>query len=130
MKYELPLMEKRGGGAIVNTSSVAGIKGVPSNPAYPASKHGVVALTKCAAIEYAKKAIRINCICPGPIRTGMHERLVASSPHIVEAMLATVPMGRMGEPEEVAPVVLFLCSDEASYITGAVLPIDGGISAC
>lgn len=129
MKYEIRLMEKRRKGAIVNTSSVAGIKGVPSNPAYPASKHGVVGLTRSAAIEYAKKGIRINCVCPGPIRTGMHEMLVAAYPETVEAMLGAVPMGRIGEPEEVAYAVLFLCSDEASFITGAVLPVDGGISA-
>lgn len=129
MKHEIREMEKKGGGVIVNTSSVAGIKGVPSNPAYPASKHGVVGLTKAAAIEFAKKHIRINCICPGPIRTGMYETLYSSSPEIVERMIEKVPMGRLGEPEEVASVVLFLCSEEASYITGAILPVDGGIAA-
>ena len=129
MKYEIPQMLKQGKGAIVNTSSAAGLVGAPSNPAYPASKHGVVGLTKCTALEYARKGIRINCVCPGPTRTGMNEELVATSPEIVKAMDQKVPMGRIGEPEEVAAAAIFLCSDEASYITGHSLPVDGGIVA-
>jgi NAD(P)-dependent dehydrogenase (short-subunit alcohol dehydrogenase family) len=129
MKYEIPQMLKQGKGAIVNTSSAAGLVGAPSNPAYPASKHGVVGLTKCTALEYARKGIRVNCVCPGPTRTGMNEELVAANPEIVKAMDRKVPMGRIGEPEEVAAAAIFLCSDEASYITGHALPVDGGIVA-
>jgi NAD(P)-dependent dehydrogenase (short-subunit alcohol dehydrogenase family) len=129
MKYEIPQMLKQGKGAIVNTSSVAGLVGAPSNPAYPASKHGVVGLTKCTALEFARKGIRVNCVCPGPTRTGMNEELTATNPELVKAMDQKVPMGRIGEPEEVAAAAIFLCSDEASYITGHALPVDGGIVA-
>ena len=129
MKYEIPQMLKQGKGAIVNTSSAAGLVGAPSNPAYPASKHGVVGITKSTALEFARKGIRVNCVCPGPIRTGMNESLVAVNPEMVKAMDQKVPMGRIGEPEEVAAAAMFLCSDEASYITGAALPVDGGIVA-
>jgi NAD(P)-dependent dehydrogenase (short-subunit alcohol dehydrogenase family) len=127
MKYEIPQMLKQGKGAIVNTSSAAGLIAAPSNPAYPASKHGVVGLTKSAAVEFARRGIRINCVCPGPTRTGMHDALVAVAPQIVEMMNAKVPMGRIGEPEEVAVAAVWLCSDEASYITGHALPVDGGL---
>ncbi|MEJ2110609.1 MAG: SDR family oxidoreductase [Acidobacteriota bacterium] len=129
MKHEIPQMLQQGKGAIVNTSSAAGLVGAPSNPAYPASKHGVVGLTKCTALEYARRGIRINCVCPGPVRTGMNEELAATNPEIVKAMDQKVPMGRIGEPEEVAAAAIFLCSDEASYITGHALPVDGGIVA-
>jgi NAD(P)-dependent dehydrogenase (short-subunit alcohol dehydrogenase family) len=129
MKYEIPQMLKQGKGAIVNTSSAAGLVGAPSNPAYPASKHGVVGLTKSTALEFARKGIRVNCVCPGPTRTGMNEALVKSNPEMVKAMDQKVPMGRIGEPEEVAAAAIFLCSDEASYITGHALPVDGGIVA-
>jgi NAD(P)-dependent dehydrogenase (short-subunit alcohol dehydrogenase family) len=129
MKYEIPQMLKQGKGSIVNTSSAAGLVGAPSNPAYPASKHGVVGLTKSTALEFARKGIRVNCVCPGPTRTGMNEALVASNPDMVKAMDQKVPMGRIGEPEEVAAAAIWLCSDEASYITGHALPVDGGIVA-
>jgi NAD(P)-dependent dehydrogenase (short-subunit alcohol dehydrogenase family) len=129
MKYEIPPMLKQGKGAIVNTSSAAGLVGAPSNPAYPASKHGVVGMTKSTALEFARKGIRVNCVCPGPTRTGMNEALTATNPDMVKAMDARVPMGRIGEPEEVAAAAIWLCSDEASYITGHALPVDGGIVA-
>lgn len=129
MKYEIPQMLKQGKGAIVNTSSAAGLVGAPSNPAYPAGKHGVVGITKSTALEFARKGIRVNCVCPGPTRTGMNEALVATNPEMVKAMDQKVPMGRIGEPEEVAAAAMFLCSDEASYITGHALPVDGGIVA-
>lgn len=129
MKYEIPQMLKQGKGAIVNTSSAAGLVGAPSNPAYPASKHGVVGLTKSTALEFARKGIRVNCVCPGPTRTGMNEELTRTHPEMVQAMDQRVPMGRIGEPEEVAAAAIFLCSDEASYITGHALPVDGGIVA-
>lgn len=129
MKYEIPHMLKQGKGAIVNTSSAAGLVGAPSNPAYPAGKHGVVGITKSTALEFARKGIRVNCVCPGPTRTGMNEELTATNPELVKAMDQKVPMGRIGEPEEVAAAAIFLCSDEASYITGHALPVDGGIVA-
>ena len=129
MKHEIPHMLKQGKGAIVNTSSAAGLVGAPSNPAYPASKHGVVGMTKSTALEFARKGIRVNCVCPGPTRTGMNEALTATHPEMVKAMDARVPMGRIGEPEEVAAAAIWLCSDEASYITGHALPVDGGIVA-
>jgi NAD(P)-dependent dehydrogenase (short-subunit alcohol dehydrogenase family) len=129
MKHEIPQMLKQGRGAIVNTSSAAGLVGAPSNPAYPASKHGVVGITKSTALEFARKGIRVNCVCPGPTRTGMNEDLTATNPEMVKAMDQKVPMGRIGEPEEVAAAAIFLCSDEASYITGHALPVDGGIVA-
>jgi NAD(P)-dependent dehydrogenase (short-subunit alcohol dehydrogenase family) len=129
MKYEIRQMLKQGKGAIVNTSSAAGLVGAPSNPAYPASKHGVVGLTKSTALEFARRGIRVNCVCPGPTRTGMNEALTATNPEIVKMMDQKVPMGRIGEPEEVAAAAIFLCSDEASYITGHALPVDGGIVA-
>ncbi|MBI5441076.1 MAG: SDR family oxidoreductase [Deltaproteobacteria bacterium] len=129
LKHEIPEMLKRGKGAIVNTSSAAGLVGAPSNPAYPASKHGVVGITKSTALEFARSGIRVNCVCPGPIRTGMFESLVSASPEIVDLMEAKVPMGRAGRPEEVARAAIWLCSDEASYITGHALAVDGGIVA-
>jgi NAD(P)-dependent dehydrogenase (short-subunit alcohol dehydrogenase family) len=129
MKYEIPQMLRLGKGAIVNTSSAAGLIAAPSNPAYPASKHGVVGLTKSTAIEFARKGIRVNCVCPGPTRTGMHDSLVAVAPQMVEMMNQKVPMGRMAEPEEVAAAAIWLCSDEASYVTGHALPVDGGLVA-
>jgi NAD(P)-dependent dehydrogenase (short-subunit alcohol dehydrogenase family) len=127
MKYEILQMLKQGKGSIVNTSSAAGLIAAPSNPAYPASKHGVVGLTKSTAIEFARRGIRVNCVCPGPTRTGMHDSLMAVAPQMVEMMNAKVPMGRIGEPEEVAAAAIWLCSEEASYITGHALPVDGGL---
>ena len=130
MKYEIPQMLKQGKGAIVNTSSVAGLIAAPSNPAYPASKHGVIGLTKMAAIEFARKGIRVNCICPGPTTsTLMHEELTASALDAIEKMHDKVPMGRTAEPREIAEAAVWLCSDKASYITGHALPIDGGLVA-
>lgn len=130
MKYEIPQMLKQGKGAIVNTSSVAGLIAAPSNPAYPASKHGVVGLTKSAAIEFARKGIRVNCICPGPTTsTRMHEELTATALDAIEKMHDKVPMGRTAEPREIAEAAVWLCSDKASYITGHALPIDGGLVA-
>jgi NAD(P)-dependent dehydrogenase (short-subunit alcohol dehydrogenase family) len=129
MKYEIAEMLKNGKGAIVNTSSAAGLIAVLSNPAYPASKHGVVGLTKTTAIEFARRGIRVNAVCPGPTRTGMHETLVAVSPDTVEMLIENVPIGRLAEPEEVANAAIWLCSDEASYITGHALPVDGGVVA-
>ena len=130
MKYEIRQMLKQGKGAIVNASSVAGLIAAPSNPAYPASKHGVIGLTKMAAIEFARKGIRVNCICPGPTTmTRMNEELAAIALDIIEKMNDKVPMGRTAEPREIAEAAVWLCSDKASYITGVALPVDGGLVA-
>ncbi len=127
MKYAIPEMLKQKGGAIVNMSSVAGLTG--SNiigVAYHASKHGVIGLTKAAAIEYARHGIRINAVCPAVIRTPMGERAFSHDPEIEARVTSLHPMGRIGTPEEVASAVVWLCSDAASFITGHALPVDGG----
>jgi NAD(P)-dependent dehydrogenase (short-subunit alcohol dehydrogenase family) len=130
MKYEIPEMLKIGKGtAIVNTSSISGLSGHPADPGYVGSKFGVVGITKSTAMQYAKSGIRINCVCPGPIRTSLYDRVVAAIPGVEEATLERNPMGRIGEPEEVAEAVVWLCSDAASYITGVPLPVDGGLAA-
>jgi NAD(P)-dependent dehydrogenase (short-subunit alcohol dehydrogenase family) len=131
-KYAIPQMIKQGGGAIVNTASVAGLRGFATLGPYGASKGGVVLLTKSLAVEYAPFNIRVNCVCPGLIRTSMLERgltAVANPEEALELLRQAHPMGRLGEPEEVAQGILFLASDEASFITGVPLPIDGGIYA-
>ena len=130
MKYEIPEMLKQGKGtAIVNTSSISGLSGHPADPAYVGSKFGVVGITKSTALQYGKTGIRINCVCPGPIRTSLYDRVVAAIPGVEEATIERTPMGRVGEPEEVAEAVIWLCSDAASYITGIPLPVDGGLAA-
>jgi NAD(P)-dependent dehydrogenase (short-subunit alcohol dehydrogenase family) len=126
LKQEIQQMLKQGGGAIVNTASTAGISGSPGSAIYSASKHGVLGLTKSAAAEYATKNIRINAVCPGPIMTPMLEEGFIARPAMREAYLATVPMGRFGGPEEIAGAVLWLCSDEASFMTGYAITIGGG----
>jgi len=129
MKYEIPQMLKQGAGAIVNTSSGAGLIGLPRSGAYVASKHGVVGLTKTAALEYAKVGIRVNAVCPGPIDTPMMQRIGGRRPQIVERMAAAGPMRQLGKPEEIAEAVVWLCSDAASFVTGHALPVDGGFVA-
>jgi NAD(P)-dependent dehydrogenase (short-subunit alcohol dehydrogenase family) len=126
MKYELPKMRKSGGGSIVNTASVMGLVGDGSHPGYSSSKHGVVGLTRTAAIVYARAGVRINVVCPGPTYTGMIHRLIDGQPELEKLLLANIPMNRMAQPEEIAKAVLFLCSDDASYITGHALAVDGG----
>lgn len=131
-KYAVPEMLKRGGGAIVNNASINGIRGNHRLVAYSASKGGVVALTRALALDYADKGIRVNCLCPAAIeRTRLEERGIANAPDPEERrryLLAKHPIGRLGRPEEVAYAALFLASDEASFITGVALPIDGGRS--
>jgi NAD(P)-dependent dehydrogenase (short-subunit alcohol dehydrogenase family) len=124
MKYEIPQMVKGGGGAIVNTSSVLGLVNFPDNAPYTISKLGVIALTKCAALEYAEAGIRINAVCPGAIQTPLLERVSATG-----RTLALGPMQRVGTPEEVAEAVIWLCSDAASFVTGHAMPVDGGFLA-
>jgi NAD(P)-dependent dehydrogenase (short-subunit alcohol dehydrogenase family) len=126
MRHELSQMQAQGGGAIVNTGSIAGLAGLPNSSAYVAAKHGVVGLTKTAAIEYAEVNIRVNAVCPGYIRTPMTEpgmRLRG------EAILAQTPFKRLGNPEEIAEMVLWLCSERASYVSGAAYNVDGGYMA-
>lgn len=129
LKYQLAQMLRQGGGAIVNTASVAALVGAPKMAAYSASKHAVLGLTKSAAIEYARKGIRINAVCPGVIRTAMYERAVAADPQIGLAAAQMHPLGRLGEVDEVAAVVLWLCSDAASFVTGHAHTVDGGLTA-
>ena len=129
MKYQLPHMVKQGGGAIVNLSSVAGVTGFPGHAAYTASKHGVIGLTKTAALDYAPKKIRVNAVCPAYTRTPMVERMVKEFPELEQKLIERVPLGRLGVPEEIAQAVAYLFSDAADFITGHSLVLDGGIMA-
>lgn len=129
LKHEIPQMLAQGGGAIVNTASAAGLVGLKRFPAYAASKHGIVGLTKTAALEYAKAGIRINAVCPGFIQTAMVARQAGGRPEVAAQLAAAAPMARLGTPEEVAAAVVWLCSDEAAFVTGHALTVDGGIVA-
>ena len=129
MREEIPLMLQSGKGSIVNCASVAGLSGFEGLPAYVASKHGVVGLTKTAALEYAKKGIRVNAVCPGVIHTAMVDRITGRDKEVEKQFVAMEPVGRMGLPEEVGEAVVWLSSDAASFVTGAALPVDGGFSA-
>lgn len=129
MKYEIPRLLETGGGAIVNTSSAAGLLGAPRMPAYVASKHGVVGLTKTAALEYAKSGVRVNAVCPGVIDTSMVGRLKERRPRMFEKIVRGEPIGRIGQPEEIAETAVWLCSDAASFVTGHAMSVDGGIVA-
>jgi len=126
MKHEIPQMLKQGGGAIVNTASIAGLVGFVNLPAYVASKHGVIGLTKTAALEYAQKNIRVNCVNPGVINTPMVARLVDSGSMNESDLTRGEPVGRMGKPEEIGEGVIWLLSDASSFVTGHSLVIDGG----
>lgn len=127
MKYEIAEMLKRGSGSIVNMAAVASQKASPViGVAYITSKHGVVGLTQTGAIEYADKGIRVNAVCPGIIRTPLSDRTLLSNEEMRKRAQSLHPIGRIGEPEEVSNLVLWLCSDEASFVTGAVIPVDGG----
>ena len=129
MKYEIPEMLKRGKGAIVNNGSVTGLVGMPGPIANVVTKHGVSGLTKSAALQYATQGIRVNAVAPGVVRSALTDQLKALKPDAEASMLSVVPQRRWCEPEEIATVVVFLCSEGASHITGHVLPIDGGLTA-
>jgi len=129
MKYEIPLMLRHHGGVIVNMASVAGLAGFPAHAAYTASKHGVIGLTRTAALEYARAGIRVNALCPTYTRTPMLERMIQAQPDLESRLQARVPMGRLASPEEIAAAAIYLCTDSAAFITGQALVMDGGILA-
>ncbi|MDH4261792.1 MAG: SDR family oxidoreductase [Spirochaetia bacterium] len=129
MKYELPHMLKQKYGAIVNTASVAGLAGFAGITPYTASKHGVVGITRAAALEYAKDGIRINAVCPGVIKTPMIDRFTHGDAEAEKGMIAMEPVGRLGKPTEIAEAVVWLCSDAASFVTGFPMAVDGGFIA-
>jgi len=126
MKYQIPVMLNQGKGVIINNASIAGLVGFQGTPAYVASKHGLVGLTKNVALDYAKQGIRVNAVCPGVIQTPMIGRFTNGDEKALEQLLAGKPMGRIGQPEEIAQTVVFLCSEAASFITGQAIAVDGG----
>ena len=129
MKYEILQMLQQGRGSVVNTSSVAGLVGMAGFPAYAASKHAIIGLTKSAALEYAKRGIRVNAVCPGPIATSMTQRFFQTDPNAESSLAALDPMGRMGTADEVAEAVIWLSSDASGFVTGSAVVVDGGWAA-
>ncbi|HEX4341246.1 MAG TPA: SDR family oxidoreductase [Polyangiaceae bacterium] len=129
MKYEILQMLKQGGGAIVNTSSIGGLIGAPRQPIYGTTKHAVLGMTKAAAVEYGRKGIRVNAVCPGIIRTEMTERAIARDPRRATYIEQAHPIGRMGEAADIANAVVFLSSDDSAFIIGHSLAVDGGFTA-
>lgn len=127
LKYEIKYMADHGGGAIVNTSSIAGLIGSCGPAIYTASKHGIIGLTRSVAVQYARQGIRVNAVCPAGMRgTGMYNRVAEIDPELPPKIAEIVPLGRDSEPEEVAEAVVWLCSDAASYVTGHAMSVDGG----
>jgi NAD(P)-dependent dehydrogenase (short-subunit alcohol dehydrogenase family) len=126
LRQELPAMLQTGGGAIVNTASFSGLVAVPRIPAYVASKHGVIGLTKAVAVEYGRRGVRVNAICPGSTRTPMVDEFSGGDPKVQDVMAGASPMRRLAEPEEIARTAVWLCSDEASFVNGHALAVDGG----
>lgn len=129
MKYQIRQMLKQGGGSIVNTASVAGLVGAPTQPIYSASKHAVVGMTKTAAAEYARDGIRINSVCPGVVNTPMMARALEREPLREKKLRNVHPLGRFGEPGEIAQAAMWLCSEQSSFVTGHQLAVDGGLTA-
>jgi NAD(P)-dependent dehydrogenase (short-subunit alcohol dehydrogenase family) len=129
MKYQLLQMRKQGSGAIVNNSSLGGLVGVPGRAAYHATKHGVIGLTKSAALEFAERGIRINAVCPGIIDTPMVSGMLKNETGVMQEMMRDVPAKRLGDAAEVANAVVWLCSSKASFVTGQAMPVDGGYTA-
>jgi NAD(P)-dependent dehydrogenase (short-subunit alcohol dehydrogenase family) len=128
LQAEVPALLATGGGSVVNVASAAGLIGFANLPAYVAAKHGVVGLTKSVALEYARKGVRVNAVCPGTVRTPML-RAFAGSDEGIDAMAKGAPIGRAAEPEEIAEAIAWLCSPAASFVTGQALPVDGGVLA-
>lgn len=129
MKYEIPAMLKNGGGAIVNNGSIASMIGMAGMSVYCASKHAVVGLSKAAALEFSSQGVRVNVVSPAAIKTEMYERFTGGDSSIQEQFASMHPIGRIGEPKEIGRVVTFLCSPEASFVTGINVPVDGGFTA-
>jgi len=126
VRHQIPLMLKTGGGSIVNCASVAGIRGAPTFAAYTAAKHGVVGLTRSAALEYARQGIRVNAICPGTIDTPMNQQL---DQDLLKSLVESSPSGRLGRPEEIAATVLWLCDEKSSFLNGQAIAVDGAWTA-
>ena len=129
MRREIPIMLEQGAGAIVNTSSIYGIAGAVGTAAYVAAKHGVVGLTRAAALEYAEQGIRVNAVCPAHVPTTSVRKLMDDDPGLESWVSGLSPSGRMGRPEEIGETVVWLCSDYASFVTGHAMPVDGGWTA-
>jgi NAD(P)-dependent dehydrogenase (short-subunit alcohol dehydrogenase family) len=129
MKYELLQMREQGSGAIVNNSSIGGLIGLPGRAIYHATKHGVIGMTKSAALEYAARGIRINAVCPGTVDTPMVAAMVANEPELMKDIMSQQPIGRVGKPEEIASAVVWLCSPGAGFVIGHALVVDGGFTA-
>ena len=129
MRHELPVMVAQGAGSIVNTASIAGLRGFAKAAPYVASKFGVNGLTRVAALDYAARGIRVNSVCPGVVETTMLGQAIETNPAMIDALSADTPMKRLGQPVEIAAAVVWLCSDEASFITGQNLAVDGGFTA-
>jgi NAD(P)-dependent dehydrogenase (short-subunit alcohol dehydrogenase family) len=129
MKYEIPQILKQGGGAIVNISSMVGVVGDAGSAPYVASKHGVVGVTKTAALQYAAQGIRVNAVCPGNTQTPIFDYAKENTPDIYERLMAATPFGRLAQPSEIANAAVWLCSDAASFCTGHALVVDGGYTA-